>query len=287
MQSADPSGLVLLEHINVNVREWGPTQRFYEVLGCQQAQVRIHMNCGPHTQFHMPVENPVQIWRGDITIAYTPDGLAMARSQLATFAASLEGRGVDVREGSAGIAIKSPWGAFLLRPASQPELSMFALPSSRPNTEVTTANGVVGIVEISLKVTPGTAHNIAGFYEEVFGFDVESAKDEAIIVGGPVRGSQCIRFQESEATEPYIGDHMCIYIGDFEGVFERCRERGLLYVNPRFTFLDDSMTLEQARHFQAFRIMDTKHRGDTMFTEEHEIRSRQHKFLSLPHGAAL
>merc|ERR1711907_236676 len=119
---------------------------------------------------------------------------------------------------------------------------------------------------------------------EVFGFEMEADNAEVAIVGGPVRSSQRICFRESEQAEAYTGDHFCIYIGDFEGVFERCRQRELLYVNPRFTFLDDSMNLEQARHFQAFRIMDVRHEK-ALFTEEHEIRSRIHRFLSLPRAS--
>jgi hypothetical protein len=50
--------------------------------------------------------------------------------------------------------------------------------------------------------------------------------------------------------------------------------------------LDDSRTLERARHFRAFRIMDVQAGaqggGALLFTEEHEIRSSQHSFISLP-----
>eukprot|EP00931_Biecheleriopsis_adriatica_P123330 TRINITY_DN98363_c0_g1_i1.p1 TRINITY_DN98363_c0_g1~~TRINITY_DN98363_c0_g1_i1.p1 ORF type:complete len:283 (+),score=56.02 TRINITY_DN98363_c0_g1_i1:30-878(+) len=279
----DPAGLLLLEHLNVNVCEWEPTQRFYEAIGCQKVPSKFHMNCGPHTQFHLPVEKPVQLWRGVVTVAYSREGLEATRRRLADLSASCDG--IEVAVDGVAVGLQSPWGSFLLREATPAENDFAAVPTSRPNTEVTKANGVVGIVEVTLQVPKGSSSEIVSFYREVFGFEAENLAAETVIVGGPVKGSQRIRFQECEGAEAYQGDHLCIYIGDFEGVFERCLQQELLYVNPRFTHLDDSRSLEQARHFQAFRILNVKRERD-LFTEEHEIRSRNHKFISLPRGAA-
>eukprot|EP00656_Telonema_subtile_P006675 TRINITY_DN13099_c0_g1_i1.p1 TRINITY_DN13099_c0_g1~~TRINITY_DN13099_c0_g1_i1.p1 ORF type:complete len:167 (-),score=47.28 TRINITY_DN13099_c0_g1_i1:200-700(-) len=157
------------------------------------------------------------------------------------------------------------------------------IPTTRPRTECTIKLGVVGIVAVSLPVQLGAAPQIADFYSSTFGFNTELSAGRVSVTGGPVAGSQQIVFDESAEVREYTGDHFCIYIGDFEAVFERCRERELLYVNPRFTWLDDSRTLEQARHWQAFRVMDVRDEvGELLFTEEHEIRSGLHKFLSLP-----
>ena len=82
----------------------------------------------------------------------------------------------------------------------------------------------------------------------------------------------------------YDGDHVCVYIRGFEEAFQACDAQGLTYVNPRFTFLDESRTLEEARKWRAFRVLHTglDASGRPLFTEEHEIRSGRHKFLSLP-----
>jgi catechol 2,3-dioxygenase-like lactoylglutathione lyase family enzyme len=283
--SADPAGLLLLEHVNVNVADYGAARRFYEALGCEQAVVPVHMNCGPHTQFHLPKETPAQIWRGTVTIAYTADGLAGARARLDEFRASVC-EAVEIQTVSDALTVTGPWGTFTCREASEAEALMTKLPTRRPNTDATTRMGVVGIVAVSLPLASGTAADVARFYEQTFGMHARVSESngvrEAVLSGGPVENSQHIHFYELEEGVPvpdYAGDHFCIYVGDFEGCFQRCEERGVLHVNPRFTWLDDSRTLEQARHWQAFRILDVKNAaGDsTLFTEEHEIRSRQHR----------
>ena len=64
------SGLLLLEHVNVNCSSRGDTVRFFELLGCQFHNKVVHMNAGPHTQFHLPVDaDAPQRWRGFVTVA--------------------------------------------------------------------------------------------------------------------------------------------------------------------------------------------------------------------------
>jgi len=213
-----------------------------------------------------------------------------------TFAGTPEGASINVKEqvnpgGRIQLELHSSWGEFVLRQATEAEMVMDAMPTTRSKTTESSAKGVVGIVEVSLPIASGTAASIARFYETVFGFPVqlsprEGGASDVIVSGGPAEGSQRLRFYECSGgskAPAYNGDHFCIYIGDFEACFERCRERGILYVNPRFTWLDDSRTLEQARHWQAFRIMDVREDKDgaVLFTEEHEIRSCRHDKLSL------
>mmetsp|Transcript_100709 Transcript_100709/g.260151 ORF Transcript_100709/g.260151 Transcript_100709/m.260151 type:complete len:290 (-) Transcript_100709:164-1033(-) len=281
--AAAVGGMVLLEHVNINVGDWDVTQRFHEALGCQQAQKPIHMNCGALTQFHMPVEAPVQVWRGEITIAYTARGLAAAHERLAALAKASDGRKIELsKKEDACISVKDMWGnQLLLREAKPEEAAMAAVPSKRPNVSETVAQGVVGIVAVSLPVQLGQAAKLASFYKHVFGFQTSIGDGEASVLGGPVPGSQRIIFREVADVPAYTGDHFAIYIGDFEGTFVRCAERELLYVNPRFTHLDDSRTLEQARHWQAFRIMEAKGDDALLLREEHEIRSLDHKFNPL------
>lgn len=288
MSVSDAPGLVLLEHVNVNVADWAPTQSFYEALGCEQAIAPPwFMNCGPHTQFHLHIEPPVQQWRGDVTIAYTPEGLASTRARLADFSSTEDGAGLDVMDdASGGILVRGTWGPFLLREGTPAEQAMAALPSTRPNTSKTLAAGVLGIVGVSLPVAHGSVAEVGAFYSNVMRFQTLVNEGEALITGGPVEGSQHIRFFEcASGTVPadYNGDHFCIYVGDFEGCFERCHDLDLLYVNPRFTFLDETRTLDEARKFQAFRVMDVANRRSAkpLFTEEHEIRSRNHVLISL------
>ena len=119
-------------------------------------------------------------------------------------------------------------------------------PTSRANTEDSVNLGVVGIVQITLPVPISTSIPIANFYSEVFGFDTQLSTnpERATIIGGPSPNVQRIVFEETAGVGEYNGDHFCFYMHDFENVFERCRELDILYVNARFTHLDDSRTLE-------------------------------------------
>eukprot|EP00746_Dinoflagellata_sp_MGD_P165687 gnl/MRDRNA2_/MRDRNA2_95108_c0_seq1.p1 gnl/MRDRNA2_/MRDRNA2_95108_c0~~gnl/MRDRNA2_/MRDRNA2_95108_c0_seq1.p1 ORF type:complete len:303 (+),score=47.70 gnl/MRDRNA2_/MRDRNA2_95108_c0_seq1:107-1015(+) len=275
-------GMALLEHININVPDWGPTQAFYTALGCQQAVKKIHMNCGPHTQFHLPLESPTQVWRGEVTIAYTKLGLQAAHDRLSAFSQTKDGTDVVLSQDENEIVVKGGWGnTFRLREGKPAEVAMAKIATKRPQTELTMEAGVLGIVQVTLPIKPGLAESVAEFYENVFHFSVSRNKGEVEITGGPVAGSQCIVFQEKEDAPAYSGDHFCMYIGDFEGCFNRCASREILYVNQRFTHLDNSMNLEQARHWQAFRILDLKKGKESLLTEEHEIRSLDHSFLPI------
>lgn len=288
--------LLLIEHTNTNVASWPETQAFYEALGCQKAPKKaIHMNCGGHTQFHLPLDQPVQLWRGEVTIAYRLEGLAAACDRLQVFRTTPAGSAIDIdidaADGTARVV--GPWGSFALRTASPAEAAFGKVPTLREGTSTSVGLGVVGIVELSLALPLGSAAPLARFYSEALGFEVECGAGEAVVHGGPVPRSQRLRFFEQAGAPPYAGEHFCFYMRGFEDAFERCLERGLLYVNPRFTHLDDSLTLEQARHFQAFRIMRipaaaSSERGSTgegsadALVEEHEIRSERHPFIPLP-----
>lgn len=290
--------MLLLEHININVGDGGLTERFHRALGCQQSQnqphMQIHMNCGPHTQFHMPIDSLAQVWRGDLVVAYTTEGLVAARRRLEALAAVEANRTrVVCKEGEAEVLVQDPWGnRFRLREGTEAEKAMAALPTRRPNTSESVDLGVIGLVELFLPVAPGKAAGLARFYEEVFGFETSAVSRGFSILGGPVRGAQHITFVEQDAVPEHTGEHFCMYIGDFEGVCSRCEARGLLYVNPRFPAADSAATLEQARLSQGFRILEVHDAGEgqeggeggtqqLLLCEEHEIRSASHEKLPL------
>ena len=203
-----------------------------------------------------------------------------------------------------------PYGRFRLRVGTPEEAAMADLPTKRPNTEWTSRHcGMIGIVEVSIEV-PGrggsagggveeggagtvkgaAAAAIAEWYSDVFGFHHRRLKSKShLLVGGPVPGSQCIRIVEVPAADarPFSGDHLCFYVRDFEGAFRRSAAKNALFVNPRFLHLDNSSTMEEARQFQAFRIlhMHEVRSGERfsrrLLTEEHEVRSGEHSMLPL------
>jgi hypothetical protein len=243
------------------------------------------MNCGPHTQFHLPLDTPTQQWRGEITVAYTLDGFRLLRERLLEFLNTSLGSKVVITMEPNHIRVHGTWGRFLLRPSTPLEAPLGTLPTSREDTAYTRSLGLIGITDVTLHVGHGTILDIANFYQMVFGFEAictEGENPQCIISGGPTVGSQTVRFQEMKDALPYNGDHFCIYITDFERVFERLMSRNMLYINERFLYLDNSHNLEEARYWQAFRIMHTP-----SFTEEHEVRSSRHKRLTLPAELAM
>mmetsp|Transcript_9941 Transcript_9941/g.21864 ORF Transcript_9941/g.21864 Transcript_9941/m.21864 type:complete len:306 (-) Transcript_9941:112-1029(-) len=279
---AQPRGMLLLEHLNLNVADYAAAAAFLRALGCQQAAVRSHMNCGPHTQFHMPTATPMQRWRGVVTIGYTAAGLAEAAEAVDNFTRGHAG--VTVSRGDGGLYVEAPLGRFRLREGSPVEVAMVRVPTKRHQVEETVASGVLGIVEVEVPVEPGCAASAARFYSSVFGFETECVEgtSTAYILGGPVLGSQRIAFVETEDGTPYLGEHMCLYIDDLEGSFVRADQRSLVYVNPRFLHVDNVFTMEEAKEAQAFRIIQARSEDGTwIFTEEHEIRSAQNRLCPI------
>ena len=80
---------------------------------------------------------------------------------------------------------------------------------------------VIGIVAISLPIPVGSGGKVAEFYAVVLGFDVDCVDGRVRAKGGPVAASQEIAFFEQANVDQYSGDHFCMYITDFEKVFER------------------------------------------------------------------
>ena len=50
------------------------------------------------------------------------------------------------------------------------------------------------------------------------------------------------------------GVHICIYVHDFYGLYNRLSERSLIWTNPRFTHLDSCSTWEEAKHSRTLRF---------------------------------
>merc|ERR1712046_206486 len=94
------------------------------------------------------------------------------------------------------------------------------------------------------------------------------------ITGGPNGCSQALVFEEAPGVT-YVdsGEHLCIFIGAFEEVFQRCLRADVIFSNPRFQHLDDVRTLDEAREAQTFRMKEFSADGHVVFSLEHEVRS--------------
>mmetsp|Transcript_21032 Transcript_21032/g.29488 ORF Transcript_21032/g.29488 Transcript_21032/m.29488 type:complete len:195 (+) Transcript_21032:350-934(+) len=125
-----------------------------------------------------------------------------------------------------------------------------------------------------------TSKSIARFYLDIFQFPVRYDHEHTKATIFANNMAQEIHFVEKKEIDVDADneEHMAIYIGNFKSCFERCKKIGIIWVNPRFTMLDASKTLEQALQAEAFRIRDIKDpdTGTKLLRLEHEIRSLRH-----------
>mmetsp|Transcript_25824 Transcript_25824/g.45859 ORF Transcript_25824/g.45859 Transcript_25824/m.45859 type:complete len:302 (-) Transcript_25824:151-1056(-) len=292
--ASDPPGLHLLEHLNLDVLDQEVAEAFYcGVLGCSKDPKRpkhrtLHSNCGYLTQFHTGKEEKAQIWRGVIELAFTPEALQKVVERVASLERKAEKNPFTVvSRASSSLRLRGPFGNdFLLRAATKPQFTYLS-DAKHGIRACSEGSAPLGISSVTVACAPGKAREIAKFYLEVFHFPIEFAqangeKKSTVVAGN---GAQQIFFLETEgvAVDEDRGEHMAIYIGDFEGCFKRCKNLGLVWVNPRFKHLDNTETLEDARSSQTFRIRDVKgwDTGEHLLRLEHEIRSLKHPLCPL------
>lgn len=298
----EASGLLLIEHLNLNVLSTEVALLFYEALGCCRDASRpitktLHCNCGALTQFHTPspkqevfiAGSGAQCWRGEIELLYKDvEQLQVASKRIEALLGLEEFKGSKLSvsqasDRSQGLAVTGPYGnRFVLR-ISEPERLLALGPSSglRKGSENCS---IVGLGTITLEVPVNTAEAGAQFYSEVLGFGKERLADGRWAVsGGPNLSQKLILTETATATDEELGEHMAIYIADFENCFRRLHSLGLIWVNPRFEHLDNATTVDEAVQQKCFRfkdIVDTS-TGRIIFRLEHEVRSTQHKSCPL------
>jgi len=299
----DARGLLLIEHLNLNVMSTEVALRFYEAIGCRRDARRpmektLHCNCGTLTQFHTPSpanevfigESGAQIWRGNIDLLYADSAAVSAAAarvrallkEDATFTGTK--LAVSKPSDSGDVLVTCPYGnAFSLRVADASRKAALGPASGkRPGSSECE---VVALGSVSLRVPPGTAERGAYFYREVMGCGVaELGAGRWAVLGGPGGTSQQLVLEEKEGTTgEELGEHVAIYVADFAACFKRLLAAGLIWVNPRFLHLDNSSTLEEAEHYSCFRFKDIidMETGEKLFELEHEVRSTSHKSCAL------
>lgn len=291
------AGVLLIEHLNLNVSSTQVALEFYEALGCCRDARRpmgktLHSNCGALTQFHTPspdneayiADAGPQQWRGVISVAYASlTELQEAVQRLEQLKGQEHFRDSQLEvgpweESQEELHVRGPYGnRFRLHVASTALALALGRDGerSRPGSE---GSHCVGMDTLTLEVPVGTAERAAQFYKEVLGCQLATSGDCGVRAGPELQ--QNLRFQEVEgSTGAELDEHMAIYVADFEGCFQRLLDRGLIWVNPRFVHLDKSTTLEEALHYSCFRFKDVVDvsTGEKLFELEHEVRNTQHK----------
>lgn len=195
--------------------------------------------------------------------------------------------------------VTGPWGnRFSLRIANAEQKvaygesygvlpNMRPPPPPKPGKEPKKASPkptCLGLGDIYVEVPMGAAAKIARFYKEIFHFDVqENSPGNWSVVGGPNGNCQALRFQDVAGAKAWGGEHLAIYIGDYEGTFERVDKIGKVWQNPRFIKVDNVRTLEEALKAQQFRFKDVidLDTGELVFELEHEVRGYASKLCPL------
>ncbi|GMI29429.1 hypothetical protein TrCOL_g9924 [Triparma columacea] len=287
-------GLSLIEHVNLNVPPAPyphPDLAFYnERLGLP-LDVRKSMNVkimGSKTvwvnigcsQIHLPAGPVGQKLRGTI-------GLRCL--DLPGFS-----RRVDVPITDGYVDLTSPSGqAFRVRECDpgQDDLLNFRgnmwtadsnlLPSSdEVHGRLEEDANLVGIDYLEMLVPTGKVGGVLKFYEDVFGCHAREIDVGVgvVSVGGVMddgRSLQSLVFRESGDVEEYDGHHIAVYVAGgemgFKDVFERCKQRGIVWVNERFSDkVEDWEGAKEEKQFRLKNVVDG-------WTLEHEVRCKGHK----------
>ncbi|GMH56020.1 hypothetical protein TL16_g02041 [Triparma laevis f. inornata] len=148
------------------------------------------------------------------------------------------------------------------------------------------SGGIIGLDYVQSSVPPSTLPKILKFYENIFGSTTFQTEDNKgiVAIGGVTENGECIQnivFEENEKVEEYDGHHLAIYVASgvsgFTEVFNRAKDLGVVWVNPRFS--DKADTLEKALECMQFRFKDIKDvdTGEVLYELEHEVRCSEHK----------
>jgi len=234
-----------------------------------------------------------QQWRGEIEIVYSSTGLQEVQNRLKRMIK--QGLKISTKDRHnrnsnrfekeeishrRDISVIGPNGnTFFLREANDSQSAFFENPRNGYR-KFSKGSLPLGISSITIFCAKNTSKSISKFYLDIFQFPVryDHENTKATIFANNM--AQEIHFVEKKDIDVDADneEHMAIYIGNFESCFKRCESLGIIWINPRFTKLDASKTLEQALEAEAFRIRDIKdpNTGTKLLRLEHEIRSLRH-----------
>ncbi|GMH97252.1 hypothetical protein TrVE_jg6325 [Triparma verrucosa] len=311
--SAGEPGIVLLEHVNINVPVDSPSLPFYTSeeglnlpLDTRKSfnipvfgQKTLWVNAGA-SQIHLPTGPTGQHFRGRIGLltdgpitSYLPNAIS------------------STPDPNPSCVLKSPEGQeFHIRPATESKIDLLTYRGTfwsadqnltPTGTETTppplsttygkdppspSTGSIIGLDYVRSSVPPSTVPSILNFYSHLFGSTVSSPTPGTGIIsiggitpsGSPI---QSLIYTEDSSTTPYDGHHLAVYVGGgipgFREVFKRAKELGVVWVNPRFS--DKAMEIEEAMECMQFRfkdIVDVESK-EVLFEMEHEVRCSEHK----------
>lgn len=300
-ETQDLGGIVWMEHINLVVGSRLTAEKFYlDYLGfTKDASKSFHVNLGQQ-QFHLAeTGDPAQVISGSIGL--TVPSLDTIRKRTPHAIEAFRGTHFRVLEDAdCCLTIVCPFGNRLhlygvnddpveCVVKSGQKMVMSHADGGPCGPRRMAVRGQPGIRYVEIACRPNVVSGIAEFYKDVMGCTVTKKYDtgRAIVSVGP--GVHLVFVENSdlsdESMERMQGVHLCIYVNDFAGLYSRLNEKGLIWTNPRFTYLDRCDTWEEASASRTLRfktIVDTSTR-ETVLELEHETRSLRHgQFLKVP-----
>ena len=305
--------ILILDHLNINHErgrhDW--LRSFYfDFLGCAvdprkeenlaKGKKTIWANIGAH-QFHLPEGTPdAQVWNGFITLLFP--NVSKLLEQYECVKPKLQGTkfqlvkvkgNVDHNTKKEKLEVTDPWGTkFLLIQADE---NQGRDPRGvQPKGE--TSQGLA-LQDLTLYVPPNcNLSGIARFYQFIFNAPIQDlSSDRCVVSVGPyqtltfqsdpggrhdlvhhdLRAEQIDQPEGQSSILSNYGPHISMYIKDLPMAFQKAKELGVVYVNPRFK--RQAYTLEDAMNDCMFRCLDIvdpeNPQAGAIVELEHEIRS--------------
>lgn len=290
--SLNLKGILWMEHINLVVGSKKLAQYFYlDFLGfTPDASKSFHVNLGQQ-QFHL-AETGGSAQRVAGSIGLVVPSLDTLRERIKDAEEVLKDTQFAIESDTGDcIILTGPWGnRFHIYSVENDSLtSTVSTPRKMENLHANggaygahrmAVRGGPGIRYIEVACPPQKSGAIARFYREMCGCTVMETKDKAVVCVGP--GVHLVFTESNDLSESDTremeGVHVCFYADDFENLYKKLSDRGLIWTNPRFTHLDSCDTLEEAIASRTLRFKDVidLETGEKILELEHETRPLRH-----------
>ena len=255
----DMGNVVSLDHVNLTIPDQQTATLFYVVgLGFTRDPYltvgleNMWLNVG-RQQFHLPTRAEAQTIRGHVGIV-VPD-----LEQLAERLEGVKPRLADTAFAFSAtddvVDVTGPWGNRFRCTA--------------PNGQF--GGTRLGVPYIAFDVGVGTAAPIAHFYDSVLGASasVETVDGEPAAVVHVGRDQSLVFRESREASKPYDGHHIAVYLADFSTPHAALDGRGLV-------------TEESSEYQYRFTKIIDLESGGLLYELEHEVRSMYHPMFQRP-----
>ena len=314
--TVDLSGILWMEHLNLIVGDLDQATAFYiDLLGFSRyPSTSFHINLGQQ-QFHLatPKQDDELVHTISGSIGMTVPNLQSVIDRIPRAKEALKGTKFEILQCSPEdgyLSLHGPWGNkfhiydLLYDDSLAQRISTTkSEPSPRKMDNLHDWGGSYGSHRMAVRQQPGiryiefacrkgTSRAIGNFYQQVVDCrgihsfetlrrnNLDTKSDGIAVSVGPGVHLLFVEHEETRDTwmEAMKGIHICIYVQDFHGLYQRLSQEKLIWSNPRFQHLDSCDTWEQAKRGRTLRFryvldLETK---EPIYELEHETRPLLH-----------